>query len=66
MMLIFDFWATFGGKMGVATMPAPDGLGSPNPIKKLAHWVDLFGQPLSSNYVFEISIWGRRMQMIID
>ena len=29
-MLIFHFWATFGGKMGVATTHAPYGLGPPN------------------------------------
>ena len=36
-MLIFIFWATFGGKMGDATMCAPNGLEppSPNPTKKL-------------------------------
>ena len=43
----FIFWATFGGKIGVAITSAPNGVGPPNPIKKLAHWVDLLGQPLS-------------------
>ena len=36
------FWATFGGKMGVATTRAPYSLGPPNPMKKLAHWADFF------------------------
>ena len=40
--------------MGVAATRAPDGLGPPNPTKKLAHWVDLLGQSLSRNHVFEI------------
>ena len=48
----FDFLATFGGKMGVATTRALNGLGPPNPTKKLGHWV---GQPLSWNHFFEIS-----------
>ena len=30
------FWATFGGKMGVAIMRAPNGLGPPNLTKKFA------------------------------
>ena len=51
-----NFRATFGGKMGVATTRAPNGLGSPNPAKKLVHWVYLLGQPLSRNHVFEITI----------
>ena len=55
-MLIFSFfWATFGGIMG--TTRAPNDLGPPNLTKKLAHWVDLFGQPLSRNHVFEIFRW---------
>ena len=45
------FWATFGGKMGVANMCAPNGLGPPNPTKKLAHWMDLLGRLLSRNHV---------------
>ena len=52
--LFFIFWATFGEKMGVAITRAPNGLGHLNPIKKLAHWVDLLGLSLSGNYVFEI------------
>ena len=40
--------------MGVATTRAPNGLGPPNPTKKLAHWMDLLGQQLSRNRVFEI------------
>ena len=35
-MLICYFWATFGGKIGVATTRAPYGLGPPNPTRKLA------------------------------
>ena len=30
-------WATFGGKMGVVTMRAPNGLGPLNSTKKLTH-----------------------------
>ena len=46
--LIFDFLATFGGKTGVATTHAPNGLGPSDPTKKLAHFVDIFlGQPPS-------------------
>ena len=36
--------------MGVA----PRGLGPQDPTKKLAQWIDLFGQPLSRKYVEEI------------
>ena len=39
--LFFIFWATFGGKMGVAITRAPNGLGPQNLTKKLAHWMDL-------------------------
>ena len=38
------FWATFGGKMGVATTRAPMGLGPQDLHKKLLH----LSQPLSS------------------
>ena len=39
----------------MATTHAPNNcLGPPNPTKKLAHWVDLLGQPLTRNHVFEI------------
>ena len=51
---VLIFWATFGGKMCVATTRAPNGLWPPNPTKKLAHWADLLGQPLSRKHVFEI------------
>ena len=51
---VLIFWATFGGKMGVDTTCAPNGLGPSNPTKKLAHWMDLLGQPLFRNHVFEI------------
>ena len=37
--------------MGVAAPLAPKGLGSQNPTKKLAYWVELLGQPLSQNNV---------------
>ena len=48
------FWATFGGKIGVATTRAPDGLGLSNPTKKLAHWVEILGQLLSRNCKYMI------------
>ena len=54
---VLFFWATYGGKMGVATTHAPNGLLPPNLTKKLAHWVDLLGQPLSGNLVFQM-FWG--------
>ena len=54
------FWATFGRKMGVATTSAPNGLGHPNPIKKLTDVMDLFGQPLSRNHVF--TIFGKKVK----
>ena len=54
MTLTFHFWATFGGKMGLDTTRAPNSLGLVNPTKMLAHWMDLLGQPLSRNQVFEI------------
>ena len=34
---VLIFWATFGGKIGVATTHAPYGLGPSNLTKKLAH-----------------------------
>ena len=43
--------------MRVATMRAPNGLAPPDPTKKLAHWMELLGQSLSRNRVFEI-FWG--------
>ena len=39
--------------MGVAATLAPKGLGPQDPTKKLAHWVELLGQPLSQKNVFE-------------
>ena len=48
------YFSFFGEKMEVATMRPPNGLGPPNPTEKLAHWVDLLGQPLSRNHSFEI------------
>ena len=41
--ILRNICATFGRKMGVATTRAPNGLGLPNPTKKLAHWVEPFG-----------------------
>ena len=38
--------------MGVAARLAPKGLGPQNSTKKLPHWMNLLGQPLSRNYVF--------------
>ena len=35
----------FDGKMGVAATLAPKGLGPHDPTKKLAHQVELLGQP---------------------
>ena len=40
--------------MGVAVTPAPKDLGPQDPTKKLAHWVDLLGQPLSQKNGFKI------------
>ena len=37
----------FDGKIGVATTLAPKGLEPQDPTKKLAHRVELLGQPLS-------------------
>ena len=42
----------FWGEMGVAATVAPKGLGPQDPTKKLAHWVELLGQPLSRKPVF--------------
>ena len=39
--------------MGVAVTVAPKGLGPQDPTKKLAHWVNLLGQPLTRKLVFE-------------
>ena len=39
--------------MGVAATLAPKGLGPQDPTKKLAHQVELLGQPLSQKKVFE-------------
>ena len=47
------FFETSGGKMGVAATLAPKGLGSPDPTKKFAHWVELLGQPLFHKNVIE-------------
>ena len=53
--LLLIFWAIFGGKEGVSTTRDPNSLGPPNPNKKLANRMDLLGQPLSRNRVFEFS-----------
>ena len=44
---LFEQKLYFWREMGVAATLAPKGLGSQNPTKKLAHWVELLGQPLS-------------------
>ena len=56
-MIFVFFWKTsyFGGKMGVAATLAPKGLGHQNPTRKLAHWVDLIGQPISRESVSKFS-----------
>ena len=36
--------------MGVAATVAPKGLGPQDPTKKLAHWGNLLGQSLTSNW----------------
>ena len=51
LILFFNFWAIFGGKIGVAATHASYGLGLPVLARKLAHWKDLLGQPLSRNHV---------------
>ena len=43
----------FGGKIGVATTVAPKGLGPQDPTKKLVHWGELLGQPLTQKLVFK-------------
>ena len=48
------FWVAFCGKMGAATTCTPSDLGPPKPTEKLADCVNLLGQPLSRNNVFEI------------
>ena len=45
--------AIFGVKMGVAATLAPKGFGPQDPAKKLAHRVELLGQPLSQKKVFD-------------
>ena len=40
--------------MGMAATVAPRGLGPQDLTKKLAHWMDLLGKPLSRKDVFEI------------
>ena len=39
------------------TTRASNGLGPPNPTKKLAHWVDLLSHPLSRNHVWNFQGW---------
>ena len=43
----------FGGKVGVAAMLVPKGLGPQNPNKKLALWIDLLDQPFPQNHGFK-------------
>ena len=38
--------------MGVAAALAPKGLGSQDPTKNLAHWMDLLGPPLYQKIIF--------------
>ena len=45
------FWALRSSKMGVAPLPICMGRGFQNPTKKLTHWLDLLGTPLSRNLV---------------
>ena len=56
-MFIFTFWF-FGPprwENGHDHHPrAPNSRGPQDPTEKLAHWVDLLGQPLSRNNVFDI------------
>ena len=40
--------------MGVATACAPDGVGPPNPTRRLVDLVDVLGQPLSQGRVFGV------------
>ena len=40
--------------MGEAATVVPRGLGPQDSTKKLAKWVDLSGQPLSGNHIYEI------------
>ena len=51
--MIFTKRLSFGGEMGVAATLALKGLGPQDPTKKLAHRVELLGQPLSQKKVFE-------------
>ena len=52
-MLFFNGFDILGAKMGVTARLAPKGLGPQNSTKKLPHWMNLLGQPLSRNHVFE-------------
>ena len=49
----FGKYPIFGGEMGVAATVAPKGLGPQDPTKKLAHWVNLLGQPSTRKLVFK-------------
>ena len=44
---MFQFWATHGGKMGVAALWAHKGMGRLKLTNKSFYWVYLLGQPLS-------------------
>ena len=45
MMLVFDFWTSFGGKMGVVGCHHARS----KPDQKFGHWVEFLGHPLSDN-----------------
>ena len=49
---IDHFWRENG--RGQLNILARNGLGPPNPTKKLGHLLELLDQPLSRNYVLEI------------
>ena len=50
--MLFNGFGILGQKMGVAARLAPKGLGPQNSTKKLPHWMNVLGQPLSRNHVF--------------
>ena len=54
--LCIYFWATSGGKMGVATTHAPNVLTTEafQPTKTFANCAEVLGQPLSRKNVFDI------------
>ena len=52
---IFILWACFGRKIGLTATQALKSLMPLNPRKKLAYWMDLFGQQLSRNLIIKTS-----------